>query len=331
MEMGNRSSGVPMNGIDRALWRIVALIALLFVVAIALRGYLPGVDHPASKEPAHAAAGVVGVDTLLIVSVLIVAIGVISSLRRPRAAGASAPFALPGSIEGKLGWKPVRRLVLIGLGAFLVWLALVLLLSHLQLLQLPDLPIPQAPQNRVPGGAPTTAVPPPPLPPPVLPPQPEHIVFGYLLATTVVILLLWGAAVMVRRSRRTRVPYRPVGYGAETPVAESTPESLTRAAEFGLAEIDDRSRGPRESIIACYAAMEGALADAPGAEPQDSDTPSEVLARAVEHHALHAGSATELVELFAEARFSPHVMTERHREIAAQALRRVLAELRSLT
>ncbi|MGX9673716.1 DUF4129 domain-containing protein [Mycobacterium sp. HM-7] len=319
-----------MNGIDKALWRIVALIALLFVVAVALRGYLPGVARPADEEPAHAAASVVGVNTLLVVSVLIVAIGVISSLRRPRTATASAPFALPGSIEGKLGWRPVRRLVLIGVSAFLVWLALVLLLAHLQLLQLPELPIPQAPRNRAPGSAPTTTVPPPPPPSPVPPPPPEHRVFGYLLATVVVMLLLWGVAAMVRRSRRTNAPYLPAGDGAETPVIESTPESLTRAAEFGLAEIDDRSRGPRESIIACYAAMERALADAPGAEPQDSDTPSEVLARAVEHHALHAGSATELVDLFAEARFSPHVMTERHREIAAQALRRVLAELRSL-
>ncbi len=319
-----------MTGIDKAVGRVVALIALLFVVAIALRGYLPGDGRPHSEESTHSTASVIGVDTLLIVSVIIVGIGVISALRRPRAPAASVPFALPGSFDGKLGWKPVRRMVLIGLGALLVWLLIVVLLSHLQLLQLPDLPFSQAPPNNAPGGTPPTAVPPPPPPSPVPPPPPQHSAFGYLLATTAAMLLLWGAAAMVRRTRRPDESYLPFAHGAETPIVESTPESLTRAAEFGLAEIDDRSRGPRESIIACYAAMERALADAPGAEPQDSDTPSEVLARAVEHHALHAGSATELVTLFAEARFSPHVMTERHREIAAQALRRVLAELRSL-
>lgn len=319
-----------MSGIDKALGRVVAVLALLFVVAVALRGYLPGVGHPHPDEPTHSTASVIGVDTLLIVSVVIVGIGVISSLRRPRPATASAPFALPGSFDGKLGWKPVRRVLLIGLGALLVWLALVLLLSHLQLLQLPDLPISDGPPNNAPGGTPPTAVPPP-APMPVPPPQPEHSVFGYLLATTVVMLLLGAAAVIVRRRRRTDEPQLPIDHVYDPLVAASTPESLTRAAEFGLAEIGDRSRGPRESIIACYAAMERALADAPGAEPQDSDTPSEVLARAVEHHALHAGSATELVTLFAEARFSPHVMTERHREVAAEALRRVLAELRSLT
>ena len=42
---------------------------------------------------------------------------------------------------------------------------------------------------------------------------------------------------------------------------------------------------------------------------------------------ISADSATELVELFEEARFSPHVMTEVHRDAAVRVLRRVLAEL----
>jgi hypothetical protein len=61
--------------------------------------------------------------------------------------------------------------------------------------------------------------------------------------------------------------------------------------------------------------------------PRDSDTPTEVLARAVEHHALHADSATELVDLFEEARFSPHLMNEGHRETAMRVLETVLTEL----
>lgn len=318
-----------MNGIDKALGRVVALIALLFVSAVALRGHLPGGDHPHHEKPASSATSQVGIDTLLIVSVIIVAIAFIASLRRPRTAGASAAFQLTGSFDGKLNWKPVRRLLLIGFGALLVWLAIIVLFSHLQLLQLPALPFTEPAHNRVPmTGVPSP--PPSPAPQPIAPQRREPSVFGYLLVATVVMLLLWAVGgVMVRRSRRA-AELQPLADHHDPMIGESTPETLTRAAEFGLAAIDDRSRGPRESIIACYAAMERALGDAPGAEPQDSDTPSEVLARAVEHHALHAGSATELVDLFAEARFSPHVMTERHREIAAQALRRVLAELRSL-
>lgn len=322
-----------MNGIDKGLGRVVALIALLFFVAVALRGHLPGSDQPRAEKPANSAASQVGIDTLLVVSVIIVAIALLASLRRPRSASAAAPFQLSGTFDGKLTWKPVRRLLLISVAAFLAWLAILLLFSRLQLLQLPDLlPFSEPPQNR----APMTGVPPPPpsspTPPSPAPRQREPSAFGYLLAATVVMLLLWAVGgVMARRSRRAAEPHLPVADRQEPIVGESTPETLTRAAKFGLAEIGDRSRGPRESIIACYAAMERALADAPGVAPQDSDTPSEVLARAVEHHALHAGSATELVALFAEARFSPHVMTERHREIAAEALLRVLGELRSLT
>jgi hypothetical protein len=76
--------------------------------------------------------------------------------------------------------------------------------------------------------------------------------------------------------------------------------------------------------------MERELAHVPGAVPQDFDTPTEVLARAVENHALHVDNASELVNLFEEARFSPHVMSEAHRMSALHVLQLVLAELRSL-
>ncbi|WP_231127180.1 DUF4129 domain-containing protein, partial [Mycobacterium colombiense] len=116
---------------------------------------------------------------------------------------------------------------------------------------------------------------------------------------------------------------------AESPAPAPRSESLARAAERGLAEMTDLSREPREAIIACYAAMERELAQVPGAVPQEFDTPTEVLARAVEHHALHADNAGQLVNLFAEARFSPHVMNEGHRDIAVGVLRLVLDELGS--
>jgi hypothetical protein len=67
----------------------------------------------------------------------------------------------------------------------------------------------------------------------------------------------------------------------------------------------------------------------PEAAPQDFDTPTEVLARAVEHRVLQADNAARLVRLFTEARFSSHVMTEKHREIAVGVLAVILAELRS--
>jgi hypothetical protein len=143
-------------------------------------------------------------------------------------------------------------------------------------------------------------------------------------------IILWAAGLVVAL-RRQRRPH-PTASVSRQPDELSPPagaQPLALAAERGLAEMGDLSREPREAIIACYAAMEDALVEAPGAKPQDSDTPSEVLARAVEHHAIHSGSATELVDLFAEARFSPHVMNEEHRETAVRALELVLDELRS--
>jgi hypothetical protein len=140
------------------------------------------------------------------------------------------------------------------------------------------------------------------------------------------VVVVVGTAIVSRRQRTGAVQYRADDDGA-SPASQTAGESLVRAAEVGLAEIGDRSREPREAIIACYAAMERELTRVPGAVPQDCDTPSEVLARAVDNRALRADSATELVELFEEARFSPHVMTEAHRDAAVGVLERVLAEL----
>ncbi|MGB7504513.1 MAG: DUF4129 domain-containing protein, partial [Mycobacterium sp.] len=151
-------------------------------------------------------------------------------------------------------------------------------------------------------------------------------VFGYLAAATIVLLVLSILATIIGRRRLTPTPQTPDDAAPAHPTRAAGPD-LARATELGLAEIGDRSRDPREAIIACYAAMERELAKSPGTTPQDSDTPSEVLARAVQRHALRADSAAELVDLFEEARFSPHVMSEEHREDAVRALRMVQHEL----
>lgn len=155
---------------------------------------------------------------------------------------------------------------------------------------------------------------------------------GILLACTIAMLLIIvaGSVILKRRSWRAATPGVAAGPALEEdPEAPGPQESLVRAAELGLAEMADLSRNPREAIIACYATMERELANVPGAVPQDFDTPTEVLARAVEHHALHPDNAEQLVTLFAEARFSPHVMNEGHRDVAVRALRLVLDELAS--
>jgi Domain of unknown function (DUF4129) len=307
---------------NRARGRVVALIALLVLAGVSLHGHLPGHDQARGQQTDNAAA-TIAVVTLITAASIIVAIAIISTLRRPPPAAPAVQY--PVRRRSGERWRPRWRILLIGLGVILAWLLFVVLLARLT-----------GGFGGTPSTAPTTAAPaatPAPTQPPLpaQPPKTESGLFWYLVGITVFMLLVWAAGVGVALRRHRRAPkLQPMIDDVAEPDAEPpAPPSLALAAERGLAEMGDLSREPREAIIACYAAMEDALARAPGAMPQESDTPSEVLARAVEHHAIHTGTATDLVELFAEARFSPHVMHEGHRDVAMRALQTVLAELRS--
>jgi Domain of unknown function (DUF4129) len=311
-----------MPGSEKATGRLVALIALFLLAGVALRGYLPGDQRPPREDSTGSPASLFAVVAVLSVSMVIVALAIVAWLRNPRKPG-PAPHDLPRGL-GSDGQRPKWRFLLICLGAFLIWLLAIMLLmrltgpAHSIAQNAPQGPSSPAPRG---GGSP--------------PPSPHHTggdVFSYLAASTgfMVLLLAVAAAVAIRRRFKNPPQPRFTARNAVPSAPATGPESLAIAAELGLAEIEDLSREPREAIIACYAAMERALADAPGAMPQDSDTPSEVLARAVEHHAIHPGAANELVDLFAEARFSVHVMNEGHREAAVRALQLVLAEVRSV-
>lgn len=144
-------------------------------------------------------------------------------------------------------------------------------------------------------------------------------------------VVLAGIAVMVLVLRRRDPEALKVSSGRseEPDASDAAPGSLAHLVELGLAEVAEPGRDPRASIIACYAAMEQGLTAAPEAAPLESDTPSEVLQRAVHLGALHSHAGTQLVSLFSEARFSPHRMTQADRESAAQWLRVVLDDLRS--
>jgi uncharacterized protein DUF4129 len=308
---------------DKATGRVIAAIVLLIVIAASLRGYLPGIERAPRHRPPDSAASLVYVVALLSVSLVIVAVALITRQCDPRKAAASVG-GLPDRFGGGAG-RPAWRVLLIGAGVLVVWLLVAWLLSRLIVPHgVGQLPPPTKSSAPTPGNN---------TPPP---PQPRDFggdgdVLGYLIASTVVLLVLIVAGIIVAARRRRIAESRIVAAEPLGPPAPDGPsESLVRAAEVGLAEIGDLSREPREAIIACYAAMEHELANVPGAVPQDFDTPTEVLARAVEHHALHADNASQLVKLFAEARFSRHVMNEGHRESALRVLQLVLAELRSV-
>jgi hypothetical protein len=310
-------------GLQRATRRVVALGALLALTGVALRGYLPGhdraPDHPHGSNP----VAEVAVLALIGAAIVIFTIALVATLRAPR-----SPRPTSQQIDrrdGRDGTRLTWRMALILLAVLLTWLIVVALLMQASTV----VDFGQRPAGTDPSTpAPTPTAPS--RPPPQDSPQQENRPFFWLLLTaTIVMMLVWAAGLVLalrRRQRPDATPSRPRDAAEPPPPG---PQPLEVAAERGLAAMGDLSREPREAIIACYAAMEDALVDAPGATPRDSDTPSEVLARAVEHHAIHSGTATELVDLFAEARFSPHVMNEEHRETAVRALELVLDDLRS--
>jgi Domain of unknown function (DUF4129) len=296
------------------------VIVLMIVAAAALHGYLPGGEPPPRERPTSGFGSLFAVGAMLTVSMAIIAIAILTQSRRPSASpGAGAPPREMAGARRPLTW----RMALIAAGVVIAWLLLTALLSRLN----PALSIEQPPPD---AGTPPSGVP---RPLAEEPPEPESpsSVFSLLAGSTVLLMvaLFVGALIAARRQRHAMPPQIRVGDEYRSP-ATAGPESLARAAELGLAEIGDLSREPREAIIACYAAMERELENSPEVVPRESDTPTEVLARAVEHQALGADSATELVDLFEEARFSPHVMTEEHREVAVRVLRLVLSELRSV-
>ncbi len=300
--------------------RVVAVIVLLIVAAVALHGYLPGADPPPRDRPTSSLGSLFAVVAMLALSMAIIAIAIITqSRRRPVSPGAGEPPREMAGERRPLTW----RMVLVAVGVLIAWLLLVALLSRWNW----QLGIEQQPPD---ASTPTSGAPRPPAEQPQ-DPEPSSNVFSLLAGATVVLMMLVFVTALIAGHRQRR-PAAAVSTGDEylpaTPAA--APDSLARAAEIGLAEIGDLSREPREAIIACYAAMERELENSPEVIPRESDTPSEVLARAVEHHALRADSATELVDLFEEARFSPHVMTEEHRETAVRVLTLVLAEMRSV-
>jgi hypothetical protein len=164
---------------------------------------------------------------------------------------------------------------------------------------------------------------------------PVHVPRSHLLSDriVVIILLVLVAAVVIYLLARFIAAYRGTwtGWrrGAPSAAVEPAPEDdegqLREAVEAGrsaLRTLDDA----RAAIIACYAAMEQALARA-GAARAAADTPYELFIRAADRGLIRTDAATRLTALFYEARFSSHPMPPARRDDAQQALNELAASL----
>ena len=325
---GGRATTARLAGETRPAGRVAVLLGLLLAAGALLSGRLPDVPSGPADQSQDSPASLAGVVTVLGASLLIMAIAVAASFRRKPVPQTPADRReLPREVGGPRA-RPRRRLLLIAVALAAAWLGALVLAFLLSTAPTEFAYDPRATEpsaSDVAGSTPPAAT-----PPQQQQPESDGRVLRYLQVTTValVAMILVGTVATAVRQQRSNRPVAPDPTAVDPVLSAPGPAPLAVAAERGLAEVGDLSRGPREAIIACYAAMEEALASSPGAAPQDSDTPSEVLARAVGNRALRTGSATTLVEVFAEARFSRHVMTEDHRVVAERALRAVLDELR---
>jgi len=107
--------------------RVVAVVALLIVLAAALRGYLPGGETPQQDRPTSGLGSLFAVVAMLTVSMAIIAIAIITQARRraPSSAGGPPRRELAGE-RRPVTWK----MVLVGVGVLAAWLLLIALLSR---------------------------------------------------------------------------------------------------------------------------------------------------------------------------------------------------------
>ncbi|MGH8824985.1 MAG: DUF4129 domain-containing protein [Jiangellaceae bacterium] len=100
------------------------------------------------------------------------------------------------------------------------------------------------------------------------------------------------------------------------------------AITAGRAALDDPVGDPRGAVVACYAAMEAALASA-GAGRRPAESPEELLARTVAEGRLPAEPGRRLTRLFLAARYSSAPVTAADVAAGREALSRIDTGVRS--
>ncbi|MEE4543782.1 DUF4129 domain-containing protein [Streptomyces sp. V4-01] len=155
--------------------------------------------------------------------------------------------------------------------------------------------------------------------------------YGLVRILTGIAIALAAALVVVAGVFLWRQVRRMAPHEAQEPydaVDDDERELLAQAVDSGRRALlagDD----PRAAVIACYAAMEESLA-ASGVVRRASDSPQDLLERAVAKGLPAGDAAADLTALFREARYSRHPMDAGHRERAQAALTAIADRLEAL-
>jgi hypothetical protein len=118
--------------------------------------------------------------------------------------------------------------------------------------------------------------------------------------------------------------------------SDAAEASVERAAEERARSLFDASLDdlenepdPRRAIVAAYSRLLDGLAGC-GLARAPAETPAEHLHRSLASLSVEPTALRQLTELFAEARFSSHVLTQEHKRLAIDAFRAARDSLRPL-
>jgi hypothetical protein len=155
-----------------------------------------------------------------------------------------------------------------------------------------------------------------------------------VVGAAVVLVGTWQAVKLLRRLMRLRFD-RSAGlregaaYDAGEGTGEDAETSLRHRVADELAALSaelDTGADAREAVIACYVRMERALADA-GSPKRPDESPLELLDRVLGEQDVPAADARRLTDLFSEARFSTHPVTDGMRDAARRSLAAIAGAL----
>ena len=133
-----------------------------------------------------------------------------------------------------------------------------------------------------------------------------------------------GLRAVVRRRTLDATTRRGIAHESELEADADPPDALVHEVERGLRSASEGS--PRNAIVATWIRLEEATTAA-GFEPHDWETPSEFVRRALTTYAVDEHDIGRLADLYREARFSVHQLTEAHRDEAIGCLRRLREQL----
>lgn len=133
-----------------------------------------------------------------------------------------------------------------------------------------------------------------------------------------VLLLRWLLQVVPRWRSRVQTGR------AVVPPPDLTPDALTESAEHRMAAL--LTGAPRNAIVTCWIDLEGAAADV-GLPRYPAETPTEFTRRVLATWPVSEEALDGLGELYREARFSRHPLTEGHRDAASAHLSRLHTDL----